>query len=156
TTTIPIVFTTGADPVQTGMVTSFNRPGGNVTGITTMSTELTAKRFELLHALLPAAARFALLVNPSIPTSSITAYAQAAASTIGVQIEVFTASTSREIDAAFVSMMEKHVDALMIATNAFFVSRRVQLATLSVRYALPASHTVRDFAEAGGLMSYGT
>jgi putative ABC transport system substrate-binding protein len=156
TTTIPIVFTTGADPVKTGMVRSFNRPGGNVTGITTMSTELTAKRLGLLHALLPVAARFALLVNPSIPTSAITAYAQAAASTIDVHIEVFTASTSGEIDAAFVSMVQTQVDALMIATNAFFVNRRVQLATLSLRYALPASHTVREFAEAGGLMSYGT
>ena len=156
-TTIPIVFVTGADPVRTGMVTSFNRPGGNVTGISQMTTELTAKRLGLLHALLPAAARFAVLVNPSVPgtAASVTAYAQETASTIVRQIEVFAARTSDEIDAAFENMAKKRVDALLIGTNAFFTGRRLQLATLAVRHALPAIHFTREFVEVGGLMSYG-
>ena len=157
TTTIPIVFTTGANPVQTGMVASFNRPGGNVTGISFMTTELTAKRLGLLHELLPAAARFAVLVNPGVPTTaaSVTANAQAAASTIGLQIEVFTASTSGEIDAAFASMVQKRADALLTGTNVFFTTRRVQFATLAARHTLPAIYTAREYVEAGGLMSYG-
>jgi putative tryptophan/tyrosine transport system substrate-binding protein len=157
TTTIPIVFTTGANPVQTGIVASFNQPGGNVTGISSMTTELTAKRLGLLHELLPAAARFAVLVNPGVPrtAASVTANAQAAASTVGLQIEVFTASTSGEIDAAFVSMVQKRADALLIGTNVFFTTRRVQFATLAARHALPAIYTAREYVEAGGLMSYG-
>jgi putative tryptophan/tyrosine transport system substrate-binding protein len=157
TTTIPIVFTTGANPIQTGMVASFNRPGGNVTGISTMTTELTAKRLGLLHELLPAAVRFAVLVNPGIPrtASSVTANAQAAASAIGLQIEVFAASTNGEIDAAFASMVQKRVEALLIGTNVFFNTRRVQFATLAARHTLPAIYTGREFVEAGGLMSYG-
>ena len=155
TTTIPIVFVTGADPVRTGMVTSFNRPGGNVTGISSMTTELSAKRVGLLHALLPAATRFAVLVNPSVPgtAASVTAYAQETA--LVRQIEVFAARTSDEIDAAFENMAQKRVEALLIGTNAFFNGRRVQLATLAVRHALPAIHFTREFAEVGGLMSYG-
>ena len=155
TTTIPIVFITGANPVQTGMVASFNRPGGNVTGISSMTTELTAKRVGLLHALLPAATRFAVLVNPSVPgtAASVTAYAQETA--LVRQIEVFAARTSDEIDAAFENMAQKRVEALLIGTNAFFNGRRVQLATLAVRHALPAIHFTREFAEVGGLMSYG-
>jgi len=156
TTTIPIVFSTGANPVQTGMVASFNRPGGNVTGISSINTELTSKRLELLHALLPAAARFAVLVNPNVRTAaSETADAQAAAATIGRQIEVFTASTDREIDAAFESMVQKRADALLIGTNTFFTTRRVQFATLAARHTLPAIYFGRAFVEAGGLMSYG-
>jgi putative ABC transport system substrate-binding protein len=156
TTTIPIVFVTGANPVQRRMVASFNRPGGNVTGISSMTTELTAKRLELLHELLPAATRFAVLVNPNVPrtAASVAALAQAAASTVGRQIEVFTASTNGEIDAAFESMVEKRADALLIGTNAFFTTRRVQLATLAARHVLPAIYG-REFVEAGGLMSYG-
>src|SRR5262245_36442447 len=158
TTTIPIVFATGANPVETGMVTSFNRPGGNVTGISSMTTELTAKRLGLLHELLPAAARFGVLVNPSVPrtAASVTARAQAAASTIGRQIEVFAAETSGEIDAAFASMVQKRVDALLIGTNVLFTNRRVQLATLAARHALPVIYFEREFVEAGGLMSYGS
>jgi putative ABC transport system substrate-binding protein len=157
TTTIPIVFSTGANPVQTGMVASFNRPGGNVTGISSMTTELTAKRLELLHELLPAATRFAVLVNPNVPRTAalVAALAQAAASTIGRQIEVFTASTNGEIDAAFESIVQKRADALLIGTNAFFISRRVQFATLAARHTLPAIYFGREFVEAGGLMSYG-
>jgi len=157
TPTIPIVFTTGANPVETGMVASFNRPGGNVTGISSMTTELTPKMFGLLHELLPAAARFAVLVNPRVPrtAASVTAHAQAAASTIGQQIEIFTAETNDEIDAAFASMVQKRADALLVGTNVFFNSRRVQLATLGARHALPAIYVAREFVEAGGLMSYG-
>jgi putative tryptophan/tyrosine transport system substrate-binding protein len=157
TTTIPIVFQTGANPVETGLVVSFNRPGGNVTGTSTMTTELTAKRLGLLHELLPAAARFAVLVNPNVPrtAASVTADARAAASTIGRQIEVFTASNNGEIDAAFASIVQKRADALLIGTNAFFTTRRVQLATLAARHALPVIYYVREFVEAGGLMSYG-
>jgi ABC-type uncharacterized transport system substrate-binding protein len=157
TATIPIVFTTGADPVQTGLVTSLNRPGGNVTGFTNMTTELTGKRLGLLHELLPSAARFAVLVNPAVArtAASVAAYAQAAASTIGRQIEVFTASTNGEIEVAFASMVQKRADALLIGTNAFFRNRRVQLATLAARHALPAIYFNREFVEVGGLMSYG-
>jgi putative ABC transport system substrate-binding protein len=157
TTTIPIVFTTAADPVQAGMVTSFNRPGGNVTGVSSMSTELTAKRFGLLHALLPVAARFAVLVDPDVlrTTASVTAHAQAAASTIGRQIEVFTASTSGEIEVAFATMLQKRADALLIGPSLFFEIRRVQFATLAARHALPAIYIKREFVEVGGLMSYG-
>jgi ABC-type uncharacterized transport system substrate-binding protein len=157
TTTIPIVFTTGADPVETGMVASLNRPGGNVTGFTNMTTELTGKRLGLLHELLPSAARIAVLVNPAVaPTAaSVTAYAQAA-STINRQIEVFTASTSGEIDAAFARLVQKRADALLIATNAFFSNRRGQLATLAARHALPTIYFGRPFVEVGGLMSYGS
>jgi putative ABC transport system substrate-binding protein len=156
-TTIPIVFVTGANPVQTGMVASFNRPGGNVTGISTMTTELTAKRLELMHELLPAATRLAVLVNPNVPrtAASVAALARAAASTIGQQIEVFTASTNGEIDAAFESMVQKRASALLLGTNAFFITRRVQFATLAARHALPTIYFGREFVEAGGLMSYG-
>jgi len=157
TATIPIVFTTGADPVQTGLVTSLNRPGGNVTGFTNMTTELTGKRLGLLHELLPSAARFAVLVNPAVArtAASVAAYAQAAASTIGRQIEVFTASTNGEIEVAFASMVQKRADALLIGTNVFLRNRRVQLATLAARHALPAIYFNREFVEVGGLMSYG-
>jgi len=156
TTTIPIVFSTGANPVQTGMVASFNRPGGNVTGISSMTTELTAKRFELLRELLPAAAHLAVLVNPNVPrtAASVTADAQAA-STIGRQVEVFTASTNSEINTAFDSMVQKRADALLIGTNAFFITRRGQFATLAARHAMPTIYFTRQFVGAGGLMSYG-
>ena len=156
TTTIPIVFHIGDDPVEAGLVASFNRPGGNVTGISFMNAQLTAKRLGLLHELLPAAARFAMLVNPGSPRlRSVTADAQAAASTIGRQIEVFTASTNGEIDAAFASIVQKRADALLIAPDPLFQTRRTQLATLAARYAMPAIHFAREFVEAGGLMSYG-
>ena len=156
TATIPIVFTTGANPVETGMVASFNRPGGNVTGISSMTTELTAKRLELLRELLPASAHLAVLVNPNVPrtAASVTADAQAA-STIGRQVEVFTASTNSEINTAFDSMVQKRADALLIGTNLFFITRRVQLATLAARHVLPAIYFQREFVEVGGLMSYG-
>ena len=155
TTTIPIVFSTGANPVQTGMVASFNRPGGNVTGISSMTTELTAKRLELLRELLPASAHLAVLVNPNVPRTAASVTADAQTALIGRQVEVFTASTSGEINTAFDSMVQKRADALLIGTNLFFVTRRVQLATLAARHALPAIYFQREFVEVGGLMSYG-
>jgi putative ABC transport system substrate-binding protein len=157
TASIPIVFFASADAVQVGLVTNLARPEGNLTGINSMNVELGAKRLGLLHELLPRALRFGLLVNPTTPgiESNIT-IAQAAATTMGRPLEVLTASTNREIDAAYALAVEKRVDALTIATAQLFVSRRVQLITLAVRHAVPAIHPFREDAEAGGLMSYGT
>jgi putative ABC transport system substrate-binding protein len=158
TTTIPIVFNIGDDPVQAGLVASLSRPGGNVTGIAFINAQLTAKRIGLLHELLPAAERFAILVNPDYQgaVATVTADAQAAVATIGRQIEVFTARTNREIDAAFESMVQKRVDALLIGPGYLFFARRAQLATLATRHALPAIHFSRAFVDATGLMSYGS
>ena len=158
TTTIPIVFATGVDPVEIGLVASLNRPGGNVTGISFLSAELVEKRLALLHELVPAAARVAVLVNPTDPvrTESTTKDVEAAARTIGLQIRVLNASTSAEIDAAFATLARERADALFVGPDSFFNSRRVQLATLAARHAIPATYAVRDYAEAGGLMSYGT
>jgi ABC-type uncharacterized transport system substrate-binding protein len=157
TTTIPIVFFTGADPVQIGLVASLNRPGGNVTGVTNMNVELGAKRLGLLHELIPGAARFAVLVNPnnSLVAGSMITELQAAARTLGRQIEVQTASTNREIDTAFASLVQKRAAALLVTPDTLFFNRRVQLATLAARHAVPAIYSVREDAEAGGLMSYG-
>jgi putative ABC transport system substrate-binding protein len=158
TATIPIVFVTGADPVKLGLVASLNRPGGNATGISDIGVELAAKRLALLHELLPGAARFAALVNPNNPgiTEPFVAEVQTAASAIGRQIEVVTASTSGEIDAAFAALVKKRADAFMISSDILFVTRRVQLLTLAARHAMPAMYHRREFAEAGGLMSYGS
>jgi putative tryptophan/tyrosine transport system substrate-binding protein len=156
TTTIPIVFSAGGDPVQTGLVASLNRPGGNVTGVSSMSGELGAKRLELLQELVPRAERFAVLVNPNNPlTTAFVTDVRTAAAAIGRQIEVLTASTSHDIDTAFASSQQKGVDALVVNPDPLFVGRRVQLATLAARYAVPAIYPFRDDAEAGGLMSYG-
>jgi ABC-type uncharacterized transport system substrate-binding protein len=156
TTTIPIVFSAGGDPVQTGLVASLNRPGGNVTGVSSMSGELGAKRLELLQELAPRAARFAVLVNPGNPLAEgFVTDVRAAAAGIGRQIELLTASTSRDIDTAFAMLVEKRADALLVGLDPLFVSRRVQLATLAGRHAVPAIYPFRDDAEAGGLMSYG-
>jgi ABC-type uncharacterized transport system substrate-binding protein len=156
--TIPIVFGVGGDPVQDGLVASLNRPGGNVTGINFMLLELTAKRIGLLHELLPAAARFALLVDPrdKLNVAPVIADAQAAASIIGRQIEIFTASTDDEIDSAFTTMVRWGAEALLIGTGPLFFVRRAQVAALATRHALPAIYFSREFVEAGGLMSYGT
>jgi ABC-type uncharacterized transport system substrate-binding protein len=157
TTTIPIVFSAGTDPVQAGLVTALNRPGGNVTGIVGLTAELGAKRLGLLHELLPGAARFAVLVNPKnrVSTETLIKDVQSAAATIGRQIEVFTASTNRDIDTAFPSLVQKRADVLMVGADPMFVDRRVQLATWAARYMLPAVAAGREFAEAGILMSYG-
>jgi ABC-type uncharacterized transport system substrate-binding protein len=157
TTTILIVFSAGSDPVQAGLVTALNRPGGNVTGIVGLTAELGAKRLGLLHELLPVAARVAVLVNPKnlVSTETLIKDVQLAAATIGRQIEVFTASTNREIDTAFASLVQKRAEALMVGADPVFVDRRVQLATLTARHMLPAIAVGREFAEAGVLMSYG-
>jgi putative tryptophan/tyrosine transport system substrate-binding protein len=157
TTTIPIVFGGGFDPVQAGLVASLNRPGGNVTGVNFMTVETGGKRVGLLHELLPGAARFAILVNPTNPSAepNITE-ARAAASVIGRQIEVLTASTNRDIDTAFASLVQKRADALLVSPEPLFTARRVQLVTLAARHAVPAIYPIREFAEIGGLMSYGS
>ena len=157
TSTVPIVFGGGIDPVQAGLVASLNRPGGNVTGVTSMNVEIETKRLGLLHDLLPQATRFAVLVNPDNPFAEIEIKgAQATAATIGGQIEILTARTNREIDDAFASLVQQRADALLIGPDVFFTNRRVQLATLAVRHGVPAIYSFREFAEAGGLMSYGT
>jgi putative tryptophan/tyrosine transport system substrate-binding protein len=157
TTTIPIVFAVADDPVKHGLVASLNRPGGNVTGINIVNAELTAKRLELLHELVPGATRVAVLVNPTnATTTEITLRdAQAAARQLGLQIQVFNASTSREIDAAFAIFARERTDALFVGADLFFIGRRAQFITLAARHAVPATFPSRDFAEGGGLMSYG-
>ena len=156
-TTIPIVFTTASDPVQVGLVASLSRPGGNITGVNSMSNELVAKRLGLLHELLPTATRFAVLVNPKNPTTeSLKKDIKAAAAAIGPQIEFFSASTGAEIDTAFASLLQKRADALVVHPDNLFINRRVQLITLAARHALAAMYPLRPDAEAGGLMSYGT
>jgi putative ABC transport system substrate-binding protein len=156
TVTIPIVFGTSGDPVQGNLVASLNRPGGNMTGFASMGIEVTAKRVGLLHELLPAAARFALFVNPIQYTESVIAEAQSAASAIGRQIEVLQTSTARDIDAAFARIVQTRSEALLINPSALFSSRRVQIVTLATRHALPAIYPYREDALAGGLMSYGS
>jgi putative ABC transport system substrate-binding protein len=157
TTTIPIVFSIGVDPVQLGLVASLNRPGGNVTGITSMNVELMSKRVGILLELVPAAARFAVLVNPNSPNAEpLTRDAHATASAIGRQIDVFTADTIRDIDTAFSSLVQKRADALLVSADPLFGDRRIQLISLAIRHAVPAIYSGRAFPEAGGLMSYGT
>jgi putative tryptophan/tyrosine transport system substrate-binding protein len=157
TTTIPIVFVGGEDPVKLGLVASLARPGGNLTGINWLGGELAAKRLELLRQLVPAATRVAVLVNPAFATlTEITLRdVEAAAPAMGLQIQVLNADTSREIDAAFEIIGREQPDALFVGPGPFFNSRRVQMAQLAARYAVPAIHTTRLEAEAGGLMSYG-
>jgi putative tryptophan/tyrosine transport system substrate-binding protein len=157
TTTIPIVFSAGTDPVVAGLVASFNRPGGNVTGIHYMSSELGAKRLALLHELRPEAAHFFLLVNPNNPLAAeaVTKDVTAAAASIGRKIEALTAGSYRDIDTAFASLAQKRADALVVAADPMFTSRRVQIATLAARHMLPAIYYLREFVDAGGLMSYG-
>jgi ABC-type uncharacterized transport system substrate-binding protein len=158
TSTIPIVFSVGSDPVRHGLVASLARPGGNVTGVNFFVTELAAKRLGLLRELRPTAARVAVLVNPANPSTaeSTVKDVQAAAGGIGLHIHIFNSSTIHEIDAAYAGLVRERADALLVAGDGFFNSRRVQLAMLAVRHAVPAIYTVREYAEAGGLMSYGT
>ena len=142
---------------RVGLVASLARPGGNLTGIGFLTTELAAKRLELLRDLLPNAARVAILVNPAsaAQTEATLREVEPAARSMGLQIQVFNASTSREIDAAFESMERERPDGLFVAPDPFFTARRVQLAHLATRHAVPAIYVGREFAEAGGLMSYG-
>jgi putative tryptophan/tyrosine transport system substrate-binding protein len=155
TATIPIVFGVGGDPVQLGLVASLNRPGSNATGVNFFSTDLVAKRMELLRELAPGAKRVALLINPTDRSNEST-LRDVETAAIGQQVLAFEAATGREIDAAFASLVREKVDALFVAGGAFFAARRVQLAVLAARYAVPATYSQRLFVEAGGLMSYGT
>jgi putative tryptophan/tyrosine transport system substrate-binding protein len=158
TATIPIIFSFAEDPVRLGLVASLARPGGNVTGINFVSGELTAKRLELLRELVPAATRVAVLVNPTGGPSFETTVrdVEAAARAMGLQIQFLNASTSREIAAAFANLVRERADAIFVGGDAFFISRRVQLTTLASRHSIPATYSLRDFAEVGGLMSYGS
>jgi putative tryptophan/tyrosine transport system substrate-binding protein len=158
TKTIPIVFIVAEDPVRLGLVVSLARPGGNLTGINFFTAELTTKRLELLRELVPSMTRVAVLINPA--NAALTEPAlkdvQAAARTMGLQIHLHNASTSREINAAFARLEVERPHALFIGPDALYVSRRVQLTQLAARYVVPAAYSVRDFAEAGGLLSYGS
>jgi len=157
TGTIPIVFSVAGDPVKLGLVDSLARPGGNATGVNFFQAELGAKQLGLLRELLPAAARIGLLVNPTnANVEGVTKDVTAAASAIGVQIDVVQASDSHEIDTAFATLVRNKADALLVGADSLFFTRRLQLATLATRHALPAVYFNRPFAEAGGLMSYGT
>ena len=156
TATIPIVFATGADPVDLGLVSNFNRPGGNITGVTFVSNTLGAKRLDLLRELVPSATIFGLLVNPGNPTSEPQIRdAQAAARELGVQLLILKASSERETDGAFESAVQQSVNAVIIGADSLFISRRDQLVGLAARFAIPAIHFVREFADIGGLASYG-
>jgi putative tryptophan/tyrosine transport system substrate-binding protein len=155
TATIPIVFGVGDDPVRLGLVASLARPGGNATGIYFFDEAVVAKRLQLLHELVPKAVRIAVLVNPANASAESTVRTvQQAAPTLGLQIQILNATTSGEIDAAFATLEREHADALFVAGDAFFVSRAVQLATLTARDRIPAANPVRELVAAGGLMSY--
>jgi putative ABC transport system substrate-binding protein len=158
TTTVPIVFETGADPVQIGLVASLNRPGGNVTGITQVAEEAAPKRLELLHELLPTARVMALLVNPTDPmlAEPQSREVRSAAQTLGLELHVLNASTESELEAAFAKLIELRASGLVIGGDAFFTSHSKQLAALAVRYRVPTVYQQRMFAAAGGLMSYGS
>jgi putative ABC transport system substrate-binding protein len=158
TTTIPIVFGVGDDPVQLGLVASLARPGGNATGINFFAQEVTAKRLLLLHELVPKAVRVAVLLNPTNASSAETTLreVQAAAPTIGLQSRILNATTIGEIDAAFATLARERPDALYVAPDGFFAGRRGQFATLAARNKIPTALADRDMAAAGGLMSYGT
>ena len=156
TSTIPIVFTTGGDPVQEGYVASLNRPGGNITGITFFGTLVAAKGLGLLHELVPNAAVIALLVNPKLPESAHTVSdAQEAARTLGRQLLVLNASTPSEINTAFATLRQWRAGALLVGGDPFFTSRRQQIVALATRDAIPDMYVNREFVEEGGLMSYG-
>jgi putative tryptophan/tyrosine transport system substrate-binding protein len=158
TTTIPIVFNVGEDPVRLGLVVSLARPGGNLTGVNFFATELTGKRLELLRELVPGAAHVAVLVNPANAASAETQSrdVQSAARAMGLQIQIFNASTSREINAAFATLVRERPDALFVGGDSLFTSRRVQLALLAAHHSIPSIYSSREIPEAGGLMSYGT
>ena len=157
TTTIPIVFRTGADPVQLGFVASLNRPGGNVTGINAMSAEVVTKRIGLLHELLPRATRFAALINSNDPNAEpVSKDLEAGVAAIGGRLELFTATNVREIDVAFANLVQRRPDGLLIIPQGLLINRRLQIVTLATRNGLPAVYPSREFAEIGGLMSYGS
>src|SRR5262245_5281621 len=157
TTTIPIVFRTGADPVQLGFVASLNRPGGKVRGVNAPTAEVLTKRIGLLHELLPRATRFAALLNPNDPNAEpVSKDLEAGAAAVGVRLELFTATDIREIDVAFANVVQRRPDALLIVPQGLLINRRLQIVTLATRHGLPAIYPSREFAEIGGLMSYGS
>jgi putative ABC transport system substrate-binding protein len=155
---IPIVFGIAADPVELGLVTSLNRPGGNVTGVTSLNLEVAPKRLELLHELLPSVTSMALLVNPAVPSiaEAVSRLSQAAAQALGLQLHLVRATSDRDFDAVFERLVELHVGALAIGPDNLFTAHSKQLAELTVRHAIPAVYEFREFAAAGGLMSYGS
>ena len=156
TSTIPIVFTTGTDPVQFGLVTSLARPSGNVTGVTQLNVEIVAKRIELAHELVPTATAVALLVNPTDPIVDFEMKdSRAAALTLGLQLHVLRASTEAELDEAFTKFLQLRAGVLVIATDVFFNGHLERLATLATRHLVPAIYEYRQFVTAGGLISYG-
>lgn len=157
TATIPIVFQVGIDPVAAGLVTSLARPGGNVTGITNINTELVSKKLELLRELVPKATVVALLVNPTSPeiAESVSKDLQRTAGNLGLQLHILQATSERDFDSVFATLAQLQVGALVIAPDAFFISRSEQLGALTARHAIPAITQFREFAAAGGLMSYG-
>ncbi len=158
TTTIPIVFITGSDPVEIGLVASLGRPGGNMTGVSVLTSELGAKQLELLHELVPTATVIALLVNPNTPVfaETLSRDLQAAGRVIGQQIRVVSAGTERDLDTTFAGLVEQGVGALLVGNDPFFNVRADRLVALAARHALPAIYPYREFPAAGGLMSYGT
>jgi putative tryptophan/tyrosine transport system substrate-binding protein len=156
-TTVPIVFTIASDPVRLGLVASLNRPGGNVTGVTSLASMVVAKQFEMLHETVPNATAIGCLVNPNNPnTETDTREAQEATRTLGLQLHILNASTEREIDTAFTTLTKRGAGAVVVVSDGFFNSRPDQFAALAARHALPAIYAFREFARAGGLMSYGT
>ena len=156
TTTIPIVFEMGADPVAMGLVDSLSRPGGNLTGVSSLSVEVTPKRLEFLHQALPTAGIFAVLVNPTSPTAeSQLRNLQSAAGTLGLKLHVLHASAARDLDTVFATLSQLRASGLVIASDTFLGTHGEELAALAVRHAVPAVHQSRDFTIAGGLMSYG-
>jgi len=155
TTTIPIIFEGGMDPIRVGLVSSLDRPGGNITGVTQLNVEVAPKRLELLHELVPKAKVMAFLVNPTDALSAETTDLQAAARNVGVELHVLSASSERDFDAVFANLAQLRAGGLVIGSSAFFVARQEQLAALAVRHAVPAVFENRQFVTAGGLMSYG-
>jgi putative tryptophan/tyrosine transport system substrate-binding protein len=157
TTTIPVVFTVGVDPVEYRLVASLNRPGGNATGVSFLTSLLVAKQFELLHQLLPATQAVAVLVNPTNPYAEAeTRDVRQAASVLGREVDILNVSTDREIDAAFISIAQKGMRALHVPGDAFLYARREQVVELAARHTILAIYSQREFADAGGLMSYGS
>jgi putative tryptophan/tyrosine transport system substrate-binding protein len=158
TSTIPIVFSIGGDPVQFGLVASLNRPGGNVTGVTNLNTETVAKRVEILREVVPTAAVIALLVNPTNlqQAEAETRDVQPAARSLAFQLQILKASTEREIDTAFVNLVQQRVGALLVSADAFMLNHRDQIVALAARHAVPAIHPYREYSASGGLMSYAT
>jgi putative tryptophan/tyrosine transport system substrate-binding protein len=157
TTTIPVVFVTGADPIKFGFVASFNRPGGNITGIWIVTTVLAQKRLQLMRELLPKAELIALLVNPTSPVAEPqTRDAQAAADALGLKLSILSAATENDFDQVFATVIQQRADALFVSADPFLSSRREHLVALAARHAIPTLYEIREFVEAGGLISYGT